>query len=152
MGEIRYMNMREQTKQEAAEFIKQAIGDVKQNISLRKPYQMMDRIKNPEDIEATIAETFTAFDAVKKQKSQYDDRRIWSLFGFALVITGLITIKSFIASGIFLVGAIVIALIFSKAHKAAFPLEIEIKAYEGVLLKLHEMKILHEKIITVTKD
>jgi hypothetical protein len=99
-----------------------------------------------DDIEAAITETFAAFERVRKKKDQVDSQRLWSFFGFALMMIGIITVKGLLPSIGFFCGIIIAMLFFSKAQKAASPLAIEIKAYEGVLLKLHEMKIMREQI------
>lgn len=129
------------------EFLEKTLGGAGQSVDdYRRPFQMMGLIKSPGDIEAAIAETFAAFERVRKKKDQIDSRRLWSLFGLALMMTGIITVKSLLPTIGFFGGTIVAMIFFSKAQRAASPLAIEIKAYEGVLLKLHEMKIMHEQV------
>jgi hypothetical protein len=106
---------------------------------------MMGLIRCPDDIEAAIAEIFIAFDSVRKKKEKIDRWRLWSLFGLVLMITGIITAKEILPATGFLCGAIVAMIFLSKSQKEASPLKIEMKAYEGVLLKLHEMKIIQEQ-------
>jgi hypothetical protein len=147
------MDRQNHFKQEAARFLKEAIGDAKQTTDdLLKPYQMMERIKTREDIEAAITKTLASYENLRKRKGLFDSRRIWSFFCFTLMITGVVTIKSLIASGFFLFGAIIAVFIFSKAHQAASPLEMETKAYDAVLLKLLEMKILCEQAANSRAD
>lgn len=139
------MDKQNHTKHDVARFLKEMLRDATPVNNPREPYQMMGRIRTPEDIGTAINETFTALEALKKRKGKFDDRRIWSFFFFALMIAGVVTIKSLIATGIFLFGTIVATLVFSKAHKAVSPLEIEIKAYDRVLQKLYEMQIMYER-------
>ncbi len=112
----------------------------------RQPFQIMDRIKSPDDIDAAIIETNAAFDHIRKRKDKVDLRRVWSLLGTVLMITGIITVKGLLPTIVFIFGTIVGMIFFSKAQRAVSPLTIEIKAYEGVLLELHKMKILHEQV------
>lgn len=140
------MDKQNHTKHNVAKFIKEIFRDATPVNDSREPYQMMGRIKTPEDIGTAIDETFIALEALKNRKSKFDDRRFWSLFFLALMIAGVITIKSIIVTGIVLSGTIVAAIVFSKAHKAASPIEIEIEAYSRVLLKLHEMQIMYCQI------
>ncbi len=129
------------------EFLEKTLGGAKQAVDdYRRPFQIMGLIKSPDDIETAITETFTAFERVRKKKDSIDSQRLWSLFGFALTMISIITVKSLLPTIGFFCGTIVTMIFFSRAQRAASPLAIEIKAYEGVLLKLHEMKIIHEQV------
>jgi hypothetical protein len=129
------------------DFLERTLGSAEQDVdNYRRPFQMMGLIKSPDDIEAAIIETFAAFKRVRKKKDQFDSQRLWSLFGFALMMTGIVTAKSLMPTIGFFCGSIIAMIFFSKAQKLSSPLTIEINAYEGVLLKLHEMKIMHEQV------
>jgi hypothetical protein len=68
------------------------------------------------------------------------------------MITGIVTSKGFLPTIGFLGGAIVTMIFLANAQKEASPLNDEIKAYEGVLLKLHEMKIMREQAWGESKE
>ena len=146
MGEVRSMERRKKFKQDAEESLEEILRNAESiDDGYRLPYQIMGLIRCPDDIEASIAEIFTAFDRVRKKKDRIDARRLWSLFGLFLMMTGILTSKGLLPTIGFLCGAIVAMIFLAKAQKEASPLKVEIKAYEGVLLKLHEMKIMREQ-------
>jgi hypothetical protein len=147
------MERQKEFKQTVAEYLEETLGGAESaNDSYRLPYQMMGLIRCPDDIEAAIAEIFIAFDRVRKKKDKIDGWRLWGLFGLILMVTGIITAKGPLPIIGFLCGAIVVMIFLSKAQKEASPLKVEIKAYEGVLLKLHEMKIMREQAWGESKE
>lgn len=141
------MDRQNHSEQEAARFLKETFSYAKQKTEdLRTPYQMMERIKSPDDIDPTITATFDAFERVRKKKFQFDNRLVWSIFGLVLLMFGFVTVKTLLSSVVFICGSSVAMFIFSKAHTARSPLAIEIEAYKAVLMELHKMKIMHEQV------
>jgi hypothetical protein len=147
------MERRKEFKQVVEERLKEMLGDAESiDDGYRLPYQIMGLIRCPDDIEAAIAEIFVTFERVRKKKDRIDGRRLWSLFGLLLMMTGILTSKGLLPTIGFLCGAIVAIIFLAKAQKEASPLTFEIKAYEGVLLKLHEMKIMREQAWGESKE
>jgi len=111
--------------------------------SFKKAYSNLSSITNLDDIDSSIENTFFEFDIIKKKKVKNEDIRLLSIISMAVMITGLIMIKNLFTILMFIVGMIISSFYLSKSQKSLSRISIGYRAYQEVLLKLHEMKILH---------
>jgi hypothetical protein len=136
------MRDRDEVRERVRKTFKEIIGNPQPKLqNYRQLLVDIDRISNLDDTESAIRETFASLERVGKQKERIDSKRLWSLFISLMMLTLVLTMKSLALSAVFLVIALIAMCIFAKAHKAAFPLNIEIEACKGVLLELHKKKI-----------
>jgi hypothetical protein len=145
------MNRQIKSKLEVAEFLKTTLGSADQApVDYRWPFQMMERVKNPDDIEAAIAEMFESLDCVKKKKERLDTHRIWWFSVLIVMILCVVTIKNLLWIVIFSSCIIIAALFFSKVQKSISPLILEVEAHKSVLLELLKINIMNR--LKVTND
>ena len=112
--------------------------------NIKQPFSAITRFESGEDIDIIIKESFDLLMILILKKNKLDCARIWLGFLFSFTMLFIIFLENIYAIGMFFITSVGIALLFTQAQKQIFPIQIKIRAYEGVLLELHKIKILRE--------
>jgi hypothetical protein len=112
--------------------------------NIKQPFSAITRFESGEDLDIIIKESFDLLMLLILKKNKLDCTRILLGLFFSFTMLFVIFLENIYAIGLFFIISIGIALLFTQTQKQIFPIQIKIRAYEGVLLELHKVKILRE--------
>jgi len=112
--------------------------------NIKQPFSAITRFESGEDLDIIIKESFDLLMLLILKKNKLDCTRILLGLFFSFTMLFVIFLENIYAIGLFFIISIGIALLFTQTQKQIFPIQIKIRAYEGVILELHKVKVHRE--------
>jgi hypothetical protein len=111
---------------------------------IEQPFSAITRFNHGEDLDIIIKDSFESLMILISEKNKLDCMRVLYGLLFSLTVLFIMFSENIYIIGMFVVISFGVVFLFTQTQKKIFPIQIKARAYEGVLLELHKMKILRE--------
>lgn len=111
---------------------------------IEQPFSAINRFNHGEDLDIIIKDSFESLMILISEKNKLDCMRVLYGLLFSLTVLFIMFSENIYIIGMFVIISFGVVFLFTQTQKKIFPIQIKARAYEGVLLELHKMKILRE--------